>query len=846
MVSARVVCACLLYATMLQLYAAPLDRMPSKSRKVSGIRMPKFISNSAFFSLILPLAVSIASLSSAAAQLPTATALVGLPGPAIGASSAAAFNSAIDGRILDPQGLPVSGAIIQLLDGDLLVASTTTDAEGTFYLAGPAERLRIRVSVPGMAILEEDLQLVSEAPVRFDRKLEVAKVTDTVMVSASNYQIEEQIAATHVPIAPLDLPQTITTISQEVLRDRAVQSMQEALAYVPGASQILGEGRRDQVSLRGMNANTDQYIDGIRDDATYYRDLSNTDHIEVVEGPAAVLYGRGTSGGLVDRVTKKPRNEGMLAELTAVVGSYRSARIEGDVDTLLNSSRLGLRTTGAWEDSGSFRQMYSLSRYAYAPTMRWRPTPNQDLTFQFERLRDERVPDRGIPSQNGRPAPVEIANYYGYAIGGGVVPADYLHNGVSDETVDWRGKAWGWNGHEVLRHAGYQTVFQNTYPSGLIGTRVARGEYDGRTSQENYFNQAEAWRRFHTPGLDHLFLMGIEYGHQNIRRRQYTGTAASVDLFNPGQVAPVLSTSLNTNNSFLGQTAAGYLQDELSFARKWKALLGLRFDNYRQSQSDYKTPSNSAARADNAASPRIGLLYQPSSSTTYYVSWSHTFNPSGEALNLTAASSNNTARLNPERTDNYEIGAKRLLLDGRITATAALFRLERTDVKVPDYTADPSGTMYINAGTQRTDGFEFGASGSVNRHWYMSGGWAWMDAYFADNPALSNGVRLQGKRAQLIPVNSGSLWQMYEFSRGFGVGIGATAMNSRYAATDNLVRLPGYARIDATVYYRTHRWDLDAHVENLSNVHYYQSAQSDYQIMPGSPVIGRATLRVRF
>jgi catecholate siderophore receptor len=202
--------------------------------------------------------------------------------------------------------------------------------------------------------------------------------------------------------------------------------------------------------------------------------------------------------------------------------------------------------------------------------------------------------------------------------------------------------------------------------------------------------------------------------------------------------------------------------------------------------------------------------------------------------------------LNPEKTDNYEIGAKRLILDGRITATAALFRLERTDVKVPDYFANPAGTTYINAGTQRTDGFEVGVSGSINQHWRVTGGWAWMNAYFADNPTLSNGIRLQGKRAQLIPVNNGSFWQMYEFTRGFGVGVGAIAMNSRYAATDNLVRLPGYARVDATVYYRTRKWDLDGHVENLGNARYYLSAQSDYQIMPGSPVIGRLTLRYRF
>jgi catecholate siderophore receptor len=319
-----------------------------------------------------------------------------------------------------------------------------------------------------------------------------------------------------------------------------------------------------------------------------------------------------------------------------------------------------------------------------------------------------------------------------------------------------------------------------------------------------------------------------------------------VDLYAPAQTAPTLSTSLNTNNGFVGQTAAAYFQDEVGIGTHWKLLAGLRFDNYRQSQRDYKTPSNSIARTDNAPSPRIGLLFQPSSLATYYVSWSHTFNPSGEAMNLTAAGTNNTAKLKPEKTNNYEVGTKQIIIDGRLTATAALYRLERTEVKVPDYTADPTGSTFINAGTQRTDGFELALSGSINRHWRMNGGWAWMDAYYADNPTLSSGASLQGKRAQLIPVNSGSLWQTYEFRQGFGVALGAIAMNSRYAATDNLVKLPGYARVDATVYYRTRRWDLDAHVENLSNVHYYQSAQSDYQIMPGSPVTGRVTLRFRF
>jgi catecholate siderophore receptor len=769
--------------------------------------------------------------------------------PAVAAEPAAprvAPKVSIEGHIADPQGLAVPGASLELLRGGFVAARVETDAQGNFRLFAAPGSYRIRISSPGMARLEEPLQLAAGAQARFDRSLSLAQASDSVTVSASGYQIGEQSAATRVPIRPLDLPQTVTTVAQDMLRDRAVESMQEALAYIPGVSQILGEGRRDQISIRGMNANSDQYIDGVKDDATYYRDLSNTDHIEVVEGPAAVLYGRGTSGGLVDRITKKPRNEGTLAEFATTQGGYGSKRVEGDVDTLLGSPKLGLRTTGAWEQGGSFRHYYSLGRYAFAPTLRWRPSPNQNVTLQAERLRDERVPDRGIPSVNGRPAPVPLGTYYGYALTGGTAPADYLHNAVTDETLDWHGKLGGWQAHEVFRHAGYQTAFQNTYPSAVSNGKVTRGEYNGTSLQENFFNQSEAWRRFRTFAVEHTFLAGIEYGHQSIRRTQFTGTAASVDLFNPTQIAPTLSTSINTNNRFIGQTVAAYAQDEMAFAKYWKLLAGVRFDNYRQSQHDFKTPANSRARADNAPSPRIGLLFQPSPESTYYVSWSHTFDPSGESLSLTAGSTNNTAQLKPEKTDNYETGAKHLFFEDRLTANAALFRLNRTDVKVPDYTADPTGTTYINAGTQRTDGFELSASGSLTQHWKMNGGWAWMDAYYVDNPTLSNGVQLQGKRAQLIPANSGSLWQVYEWTRGFGVGLGAVATSSRSAATDNLVRLPGYARLDASAYYRTRHWDLDAHVENLSDVHYYLSAQSDQQIMPGTPVLARVGLRVKF
>jgi len=766
--------------------------------------------------------------------------------PAAASGNPALPTVELKGTVVDPQGMPVAGAQIHLLQQGVEVTSSVTNEEGHFAIHSYAGQYRLLATAPGMAARESEVDLNRTATSELKISLALAQANSSVEVVASAYRVEEQTSATKVPMRLLDIPQTVTTITQEMLRDRAVDSMQDALAYTPGVSQILGEGRRDQVSIRGMSSNNDMYVDGIKDDAGYYRDLSSTERIEVVEGPAAVLYGRGTSGGLVNRITKKPRLEGRLAELGYSLAGYGSQRGEGDIDTLALRPNLGLRSTGAWETGGSYRHFYQMDRYAFAPSLRWKPTPNQDLLFQFDRLRDERRPDRGIPSLNGKPAPVGVGTYYGYGESGGTVKADYIHSGVAMFTGDWKGKFGAWNLHDIYRQTGYETAFQGTLPTGVSNGKVTRYEYDGSALQRNRLNQFEGWRRFEWLGTKHLIVAGVEYGHQSVTSKRFTGTAAAVDLYNPAQVAPVLGTSPAQNDRFTGQVWAGYVQDEISFGKHWKTLLGLRMDDYRQSDWQLLKPANSIARRDTQPSPRIGLLYQPSENNTYYASWSHTFDPSGEGLSLTAAATNNSALLDPEKTDNYELGSKHQLLNGRLNATTALYRLNRTDIKVPDYTADPTGATYVNGGQLRTDGFESSLAGQFTRHWKMSGGWSWMDSYYVKNPTKSSGVVLTGHRAIMIPVNSGSLWQMYEVKPGFGIGLGAIAMNSRYASTTNLVKVPGYVRLDATAYYRTHRWDLNLHVENLANTHYYVSAQADQQIMPGSPVFVRAGVKFRY
>ncbi len=649
----------------------------------------------------------------------------------------------------------------------------------------------------------------------------------------------------------LETPQQVEVLTGELLRARGVESMKEAVEMVPAVGLQLGEGRRDNFFIRGFNAVNDMYIDGVRDTAQYYRDLSNTERIEVVEGPAAVLYGRGSSGGLINRVTKKPSMEGTLGELSYTAGSYGEQRGTADLDTVVPGSHktLGFRLTGAAEHEGSQRHFFWEDRYAFAPTLVWHPSQATAVSLQAERLRDDRLPDRGIPflPSTGMPAPVPVGNFYGYV--GPLAGGNFIHSGVTDSTLDFKhAVADGWNFHAVEHLAGYTTNFINMYATNVTpladgDALVGRGEYNGTQGWQLAYTDAEAYRSGRWAGLRHTVLLGAEYGREATDSTQYNGPTnqTPVHLLNPALLAPVLSPTLSRNNRFLGQTQAVYAQDLLGLGEKWKALLGVRLDRFRQTL-ELRPPTNTApslGRTDLAASPRVGLVYAARQWASVYGNYSRTFDPSGESLSLAV----NNAQLKPEVTENYETGIKLNLLHDKLLATGSLFRLDRTDIK----TTDPNNPLaLLNLGEQRTDGAELGFQGSPARHWQIFGGYAWLDGRIVSSTTASNGVSLEGRRPAMSALHSASLWTTYTFPTGWGVSGGLVARASQFASTDNLARLPGYARLDAGVFYRRTRYELQANLQNLGNRRFYDAAQSDYQIYPAAPINGTATARYRF
>lgn len=655
--------------------------------------------------------------------------------------------------------------------------------------------------------------------------------------------------------APLrDIPQSVQVVPGQLLRDQGARSMEDALRNVPGVAMSSGDGQRDQVVIRGFTALADQFIDGVRDDAMYFRDLADIERIEVLKGPAAVLYGRGSSGGLINRVTKKPQFGVTRGEATLGLGSFDYRRATADLNLGLNESA-AFRLNVAKEDSGSYRDQQFLKRYNFAPSLALKMARETDLLLQYTDADDRRLTDFGIPALNGRPVNVAASTYYG---SGQAARDDTTTSHVRaftstlnhrfDEALSLR---------NVTRIQGYDLRRFNTLPSGTtdpVTQTVGRTRSFIFRDESSLFNQTDLTWRNRLGGLQQEWLLGMELGSQKKTAWSVSGgTVDRVNLFNPGSVVPpaIAASAYAADSAIPSHTSLGtsalYAQDQITLSPQWKALLGARYDVFSQDTA-FERKLSPLGRTDKKFSPRAGLVWQPADWLSYYASYSRSFQPSGESL---ALSSSNAASA-PEITENREIGAKLDLLDGQLNLTGALFRLERSNIK----NTDPNRpSVMINVGKQRTDGLELTATGRLPGRWDLSAGYAWLNGRMVESVATTASSQLPlvnvsalGKVPALTPRHSGFVWAMKDVGQGLRLGGGLSAVGARYTSLTNLVTLPGYTTLDAAAHYERGDWALDVNLKNLANRKYYVSSHgsNDNLILPGSPRALQLTLRTTF
>ncbi|WP_294320568.1 TonB-dependent siderophore receptor [uncultured Sphingomonas sp.] len=652
---------------------------------------------------------------------------------------------------------------------------------------------------------------------------------------AGDYGYVPQDSAIAKTPAPLrDLPQSVAVVGEAVLRDQRALSLQDALKNVAGVGFSSGDGQRDQVTIRGFSAIADQYVDGFRDDGLYFRDLSNVERIEVVKGPAAVLYGRGSSGGLINRVTKKPDGDVTSAALTG--GSFGNVRGEFDIGRLDTDSGVGVRVTGAYQDSDSFREQGLLRRTAIAPSFVFGRGKATSLLVQADYLTDRRVNDFGIPAVGGRPVAVDPKTYYGAANARttDAVRSEVLGQGVTllhrfSDKLSVR------NG---FRHYAYSLNRRNTLPSAVNATArtvtLSHGGID--RDEDGWSNQTELTQRATIAGMDHAILYGVEIARQvKDARTIATRVVAVTSLFDP--VGPVVDntafTALSANQRNRLETTGAYVQDLIDFGHGLKALVGLRHDIYRQRTDQRLAGQADLARTDRNWSPRAGLVFQPDDAQSYYVSWSRSFQPSAEQFGLAATN----ADIAPEETVNREIGAKYTLLGGRLALQAAGFILKRTGIKG----TDPATQAVLPVGTQRTRGIEL--SGQLDlAGWRAVAGYAYLDAKIVASATPT----LFGRSATLTPRHQANLSLVRDFGW-FGIGGGGNVVGDRWADPANTTTLPGYVTADALAWVDVVpavRVQLNGY--NLFDRRYIVSGHGSSPLlnMPGAPRSVLATVRL--
>ena len=657
----------------------------------------------------------------------------------------------------------------------------------------------------------------------------------------SGYNPPTATSATKIEAPLRDIPQTVNVVPQSLLRDQVAQSMQDALKAVPGVGFSHGDGQRDQVTIRGFSAIADQFVDGLRDDALYFRDLSNIEQIEVLKGPASVLYGRGSSGGLINRITKKPGVN--LSEVGLTLGRWNQRRGEFDLARAPQDSVVSYRLTGAIERADSYRDQQFLDRKALAASVLIKSSSDTSVLLQADYLKDSRLTDFGIPAYQGRPVNVSPGTYYGAANARDVDVSRAevaslgatLNHRISD-SLSLR---------NALRFYDYSLDRNNTLVGSVnekaLTASLTRGNV--QRDENGFFNQTELTQKLELAGMKHQLLYGFEFGRQSKDLLSYSrANVATVSLFNP--VLPTLPLRIDgkpaADNHSVFKVASAYLQDLVTISPQWKALAGVRYDRFQQETHERQPGKPDLSRTDTAWSPRVGLVYQPSSAWSYYASWSKSFQPSGETFALAA----NNAQLAPEKTTSQEVGVKWDLPDGKASVTASLFKLERTNIK----SVDPTSNTVVPLGVQRTNGLELTFAGEIAPSWQVWAGYAFLDGEMTTSPAVDAGQPVQGKRPTLTPRQSANLWVTKALGHGFGLGGGLNYVGARFANPGNTVTLPGYTTVDAMAYYRMGPWDVQLKLNNLLNRRYIVAGHGSVPNLnlPGAPRSAQVVARYRF
>ncbi len=674
----------------------------------------------------------------------------------------------------------------------------------------------------------------------------------------AGYKVDEPaLAKLTQPI--IDTPQMISVTSRQVIEDRAATSLSDVFRNSSGIAMGAGESswQGTNLTLRGFNARNDMYLDGMRDFGSYTRDPFDLEEVEVLQGPSSILFGRGSTGGVINQVSKIPTLQGFIRG-EATGGTDSLLRGTADFDTPIaalgdgTAFRINAMVHG---QEVTDRDQTQSRRFGVAPSLAFGLGTANRIVLSYLHQSENDIPDYGLPYFRGAPAPVDRNNFYGFQ-------SDFLHTQVDIATGRFEHDfSPSVTIRDQFRYASYERQWRDMEPTiittgvtaatPLSALRVNRTLQGGHSRETFLQNQMDLLANFQTGPFEHNLAAGWEIGPESSKPTYDNGlNIPATSLLSPNEDQPFSGTEFpRVRVSTTAFTVGAYLIDTIKLGSHWELSGGARFDRFDSHYvAQYFSPTPATLgqpttrqdvhQVDQKPSWRGSLVYKPVTNGTVYFDYSTSFNPSAEALSqITAVRSLNTGNigLKPEENQTFEFGTKWNLLASRVQFQAAIFREEKENARVPN----PANTaMNILAGNQRVDGGEVEISGEVTKGWQLNASYTYLDG--KTTKTVPGGPPLDSPLFN-APKNSVALWSTYQLPFRIQVGGGLNYQSRRYASltTVPFTSVPGYTTLDAMVKWQaTDHLRLQVNVKNLTDKYYYDQIHG-FHVIPGE---GRTAL----
>jgi catecholate siderophore receptor len=669
-------------------------------------------------------------------------------------------------------------------------------------------------------------------------KKEEFALPPVVVTDKNNSYVIPNLGLQRLPEPVQNIPQSITIVPRQILEEQAATTLRDAMRNVTGIGIAAGEGggaQGDNFTLRGFSARNDMYLDGVRDQGTYFRDTFNIDAVEVLKGPASIYFGRGSTGGIINQVSKAPRLEGFY-DGTASGGSGPYFRGTADINQPL-SPTIALRVNAMAQHADIVdRDHVKVTRQGFAPTLTLGlGTPTQ-MTFNYFFQHEDNIPDYGFPFFNGQPVRVNRDTWYG------LTKDDYEKTYTNMGTVSLNHRfSDQLNLRSAFRYSNVSRdldvsipavtcVAPTTCGAGATITGVTRSRPERHTTESIADSQTDLTARFDTFGFKHTLTSGFEVSLDTFDNLRYASAGPATTLNNPNNNQTPNAKTLGVNALTNAAGFGIYGVDQIALHEYFDIIGGLRWDYFSANQENKLPGQVDFDATDRMLSYRGGLVFHPTPQQSYYFSYATAFNPSAEGLTLAA----NNQATPPEKNEIFEIGSKFLLMGGALTLQGALFTIEKTNAR----TNDPILGVQVLDGKQRSRGVELGAAGRVLPGWNVFAGFTYLDAKIlkSNDTQVVEGVTysLQGKVPQNVPKYTATLWSTYDFLDKWQIGGGPTYVGSRFANNSNVNEVPGYVRWDATVAYNvSERIQCRLNAQNFTNSHFIESVHPSH-VVPGA------------